>query len=266
MMNTIRTEPASHNAFFTTAALLFAASAAVTIAWCMSMSAMDEMTMPGGWSMSMTWMRMPDQTWIDVAASFLGMWTVMMVAMMLPSLVPMLGRYRVAVANPGQTRLALLTLRVATAYFLVWVALGLAAFAAGIAITQIEMHVAALSRMVPIAVGIVVSIAGAVQFTPWKMHHLACWRDTPEVRTLDADPATAWRYGLRLGRRCAYGCANLTVALLVIGVMDLWAMALVTAAITAERFAPDHRRAARVVGVIVIAIGLFLIAQALSIE
>ena len=43
--------------------------------------------MPGGWTMSMTWMRMPGQTWPGVAASFLGMWVVMMVAMMLPSLV-----------------------------------------------------------------------------------------------------------------------------------------------------------------------------------
>jgi predicted metal-binding membrane protein len=36
----------------------------------------------------------PGQTWPGAAASFLGMWVVMMVAMMLPSLVPMLRRYR----------------------------------------------------------------------------------------------------------------------------------------------------------------------------
>ena len=58
---------------------------------------MDGMPMPGGWTMSMTWMRMPGQTWPGAAASFLGMWIVMMVAMMLPSLVPMLWRYRKAV-------------------------------------------------------------------------------------------------------------------------------------------------------------------------
>jgi hypothetical protein len=42
------------------------------------------MPMPGGWTMSMAWMRMPGQTWPGAAASFLGMWVVMMVAMMLP--------------------------------------------------------------------------------------------------------------------------------------------------------------------------------------
>ena len=90
-------------------ALLFTASAAVTIAWCRSMSSMGEMPMPGGWTMSMAWMRMPGQTWPGAAASFLGMWVVMMVAMMLPSLVPMLWRYRQAVGRTGETRLDRLT-------------------------------------------------------------------------------------------------------------------------------------------------------------
>ncbi len=77
-------ERASQHAFFGVSALLFATSAALTIAWCEFMSAMGEMPMPGGWTMSMAWMRMPGQTWPGAAASFLGMWVVMMVAMMLP--------------------------------------------------------------------------------------------------------------------------------------------------------------------------------------
>jgi hypothetical protein len=56
-------ERISQQVFFGVAALLFAASAALTIAWCASMSAMGEMPMPGGWTMSMAWMRMPGQTW-----------------------------------------------------------------------------------------------------------------------------------------------------------------------------------------------------------
>ena len=85
-------------------ALLFAASTAVTIVWCNSMSAMREMPMPGGWTMSMAWMRMPGQSWFSSAASFLGMWVVMMVAMMLPSLVAMLWRYREAVGRSSLFR------------------------------------------------------------------------------------------------------------------------------------------------------------------
>ncbi len=43
------------------------------------------MEMPGGWTMSMMWMRMPGQTWFASALSFLFMWLAMMVALMLPS-------------------------------------------------------------------------------------------------------------------------------------------------------------------------------------
>jgi predicted metal-binding membrane protein len=73
------------------------------------MSAIGGMLMPGGWTMSMAWMRMPGQTSAGAAASVLGMWIVMMVAMMLPSLLPMLWRYREAVTSAVETRLGLLT-------------------------------------------------------------------------------------------------------------------------------------------------------------
>jgi predicted metal-binding membrane protein len=50
--------------------------------------------------------------------------------------------------------------------------------------------------------------------------------------------------------------------LLVTGIMDLRAMAVVTAAITAERFAQSGERVARVIGTAVVGAGLFLIARA----
>src|SRR6202043_3981880 len=95
-------EQTSQRFFFCISALLFVASAALTIVCSASMSAMGEMPMPGGWTMSMAWMRMPGQTWPGAAASFLGMWVVMMAAMMLPSLVPMLWRYRQAVGRTAE--------------------------------------------------------------------------------------------------------------------------------------------------------------------
>src|SRR5262249_12957692 len=121
-------ERASQRAFVGVSAALFAASAAVTIHESTSMAAMGEMPMPGGWTMSMTWMPMCGQTWPGAAASFLGMWVVMMGAMMLPSLVPMLWRYREAVGGAGKTRLARLTALVAAGYFFVWSGLGVVMF------------------------------------------------------------------------------------------------------------------------------------------
>jgi predicted metal-binding membrane protein len=172
-------EQASQRALFGTSALLFATSAVVTIVWCGSMSTMGEMPMPGGWAMSMAWMRMPGQTWTSAAASFLGMWVVMMVAMMLPSLTPMLWRYRLAIGRTGRTHLGWLTTLVGVGYFLVWTVFGMVAFALGVALATVEMQEPTLARAVPIVVGGVVLSAGALQFTPWKAHHLARCREMP---------------------------------------------------------------------------------------
>ena len=51
----------------------------------------------------------------------------------------------------------------------------------------------------------------------------------------------------------------------VIGVMDLRAMAVVTAAITAERLAPAGEQVAQGIGAAAIGAGLFLIARAVGI-
>jgi predicted metal-binding membrane protein len=259
-------DQASQRAFFGVSALIFAASATMTIVWSAAMSAMG-MSMPGGWTMSMAWMRMPGLTWASAAASFLGMWVVMMVAMMLPSLAPMLSRYRQAIAMTGETRLGRLTAVVGAGYFFIWMMFGIVVFPLGVALATIEMQQPVLARAVPIAVGVVVLIAGALQFTAWKTHHLACCREVPgHGGTLAADVGTAWRYGLRLGLHCTQCCAGLMTILLVIGVMDLRAMAVVTAAITVERLAPSGEHVARTLGVVFIGAGLFLIARAVGLE
>jgi predicted metal-binding membrane protein len=220
---------ASDRALFAVSALVFAASAAITIVWCASMSAMEEMLMPGGWTMSMMWMRSPGQPWPAALASFLGMWIVMMVAMMLPSLVPMLLRYRRTVQPTDGTRLERLTAVVSAGYFFVWVLLGVAVFPLGVALAAITMREPALARAVPIATGVAVLLAGLLQFRAWKA--------APErERAMSADRGAAWRHGLRLGLHCAYRCSGAMAILLVIGVGNLGAMAVVTAAITLERF------------------------------
>jgi predicted metal-binding membrane protein len=253
----------SQRAFFGVSVLLFIVSAAVTVLWCNSMSAIGAMPMPGDWAMSMVWMRMPGQTWPGAAASFLTMWVVMMMAMMLPSLTPMLWRYRQAVGWPGESRLARLTALVGLGYFFVWTSCGLALFPLGVALAAVEMQYPVLARAVPIAAGVCVLTAGAVQFTAWKTHHLACCREAlGHGCTLPADAGTAWRQGVHFGLHCGLSCANLTAILLVIGVMDIRAMALVTAAITLERLVPAGERVARAIGVVVVGTGLVWIARA----
>jgi predicted metal-binding membrane protein len=259
----VTSEQVSHRAFFGISVLLFIVSAVVTVRWCNSMSAMRGMPMPGGWTMSMAWMRMPGQTWVGATTSFVGMWVVMMVAMMLPSLAPTLWRCHQSVGRARETLRGRPTTLVGLGYFFVWTLFGLAVFPVGVAAAAIEMEQPALARAVPVAAGFVVLVAGALQFTKWKAHHLACCREAPEPDcALPTHAGAAWRLGLHFGAHCGLSCANLTAILLVFGVMDLRAMALVTAAITTERLAPAEERIARDIGAVVVGAGLFLIVRA----
>ena len=252
----------SEQQFHGVVALVFLASAAATIAWGTSMTAMGGMPMPGGWTMSMAWMRMPGQSWANAALSFLGMWVVMTAAMMLPSLVAMLRRYRRAVAASAGADLARLTAVVSLGYFAVWTGFGLATFPLGVALADLAMQQPTLARAVPLATGVVVLGAGILQFTSWKMRHLTCCRESPRRGSLmPATSEAAWRHGLHLGLHCSQACAGLTAVLLVVGVMDLGAMALVAVAITAERVASDRTGAAHAIGAVGVATGLLLIAS-----
>lgn len=253
---------ASRYAFAGGLVMLFV-SAAATVIRGASMSATDEIPMPGGWTMSMAWLPMPGQTWADAGASFLGMWVVMTVAMMLPSVGPVLWRYRQSVAGTGRTNPALLSAIVGVGYLVVWTVVGMAVFPLGVALAAVEMVQPALARATPIAAALVVLLAGAVQLTAWKARHLAACRHVPaRGRTMRADAGAAWRYGLDVGLHCARCCANLMAIVMVVGVMDLRAMAVVGTAITLERLAPAGDRVARATGFVLVGGGLLLIARA----
>jgi predicted metal-binding membrane protein len=249
--------------FAAMATLLLAASTVATVAWCRSMSVMDDMPMPGGWTMSMMWMPVAGQGWLGAATSFTAMWTVMMIAMMLPSLIPVLWRYRQCI---GQADGAHADARAALAglgYFFVWMVFGAAAFPVMAALAAMAMRIQAAARMVPLAAGATVLLAGLLQFSGWKVRGLACCRAMPLCeRALRTEAGASWRDGLRHGLHCVCCCAGLTVAWLAIGVMDLRAMVLVTVAISAERLAPARVPMAQAIGVIATALGLLLVARA----
>src|SRR5260370_28237760 len=121
----------------------------------------------------MAWLRMAGQTWPGAAASFLGMWGVMMGAMMLPPLVAVMWRYRQAVGRTGETRLGRLTALVGAGYFFVWTVSGMAAFPLGVVLAAAEMPLPTLARAVPAAGGVGVLIARFLPVTAWKAPFLA---------------------------------------------------------------------------------------------
>ena len=163
------------------------------------MSDMGEIAMPGGWTLSMAWLPMCGHTWAGAAASFVGMWAVMMVAMMLPSLAPMLWRYRLALGTHGVAGLGALIVLAGAGYFFVWTVLGLLVFVLGAALAQAVVQMPAVARAAPVSLGMVVLLAGAFQFTARKAHSLArCRQAPPRGSALSANAGAAWRHGVWL--------------------------------------------------------------------
>ena len=148
-------------AFLGVSAVLFVASVTATSVGYASMLAMGGMPVPGGWSMSIAWILTGGQTWPSATASFLGMWVVVMVAMKLPSLVPMLWRSREAFLRSGAMFPGRQTALVGVGYFLVWSVFETTVFPVGGALATIEMRHPMLARAVQFAVAAVVLLIGA---------------------------------------------------------------------------------------------------------
>ena len=238
---------AGHRSLLATAALTYVASAAVTVTWCGSMQSMPGMPMPGGWTMSMAFMRMPGQGWSGTAATFLGMWIVMMIPMMLPAILPTL---------LGERKRGRLTLAFPVAYFAAWLLTGALLFPAGALLAGLAMRHADVARLAPHVAGLVLVAAGALQSGTWKVRALASCRVVDGCCAAN-DESSAWRAGFALGWRCVRCCAPWTAVLIVLGVMDLAAMAGVTVAITLERLLPRAECVARLAGIGVIMAGGF---------
>lgn len=281
--------------------LVFIAGTGATIALCRSMEAMPSMAgfpMPGGWSVSTMWMPGSScgQTWFGAAAAFVGMWTVMMVPMMLPSLAPALWAHWQSARASGHERAVLSTLCVCVSYFLFWSLIGAIAFAAGTAMTAGMLRSTLLARSMPVLSGIVTLLCGIVQFTAWKAHRLAgCRRLRPHrarrsalntLATFDAcavfDESSAFdafgalgtsrRFGtlaacgtgFRLSAESLGCCANLMTVLFTLGVMDPLAMAAVTVAMSAEQLTRARGLALKVTGTGAILAGIVMISVAVQ--
>jgi predicted metal-binding membrane protein len=251
----------SERAFLGLSALAFIASALALFVRCTSSPAICLAPMPGGMERSMVWSRMPGQTWLGAEASFLAMWSLMTATMMLPCLVPVLLRYRRRILQSNAGTVDHLTVLITLGYFSTWLAIGLILFPAGAAVIAIATQLPASKLFTSLTPGVLTLAAGALQFTTWKKRQLVCCRPASccQASPAAADAQAAWRYGLNLGLHCSQCCAGLMTVLVVTGIMDLRAMALVTAAITLERLSPVGVRIAHLTGGAAIAAGLFIL-------
>src|SRR5437660_6743766 len=113
----------------------------------------------------------------------------------LPSLMPMLWRYQRGSGERAGPAPAVLAALAGIAYFLVWTAFGLAAYAVGTLSAAAEMSWTAVARSVPIATGIALLLAGIVQLTEWKARQLDRCRDATRC---GVDARNVWSHGLRV--------------------------------------------------------------------
>ena len=158
--------PVNERQVYAVAFGLFAVASGFTVYFVRSMR--GGMLMTGGWTMSMMWMRMPNQIWIQAASLFIGMWVAMMVAMMLPSTLPMLLLYRRTVQARQQRHPDWLMWAAAAGYFLVWSIFGAGVYVIGVALAQSTMMSPAISRAVSLFSGGALIASGIYQLTPWK--------------------------------------------------------------------------------------------------
>jgi predicted metal-binding membrane protein len=222
------------------------------------------MRMPGGWTLSMMWMSMPGQGRLGAAAWFVVMWIVMMVAMMLPTLVPALSGYRREVGRQTGD-LGTLTALAAGGYFSLWAVLGAGVYLLGTSVTAAEMRSSAVAGWAPIAAGVIVLLAGALQFTRWKTRQLErCREGLACVGQSSPDRWNTYRQGVHFGVHCALCCLGFMLVLLVTGVMELITTAVLGMAIAAERLSPSPQGATRAVGGVLLGAGVLLLARSVA--
>jgi predicted metal-binding membrane protein len=190
------------------------------------------------------------------------MWTVMMIAMMMPSATPMLLTFsKIKRQNIRFPSLLLATLIFLLGYLAVWTAFSLLA-----ALIQWYLHnISILSDMMvsnnPLFGGILLVFAGVFQFTPLKkacLNHcrsplgflLNEWKD---------GKLGAFSMGFNHGLYCV-GCCWLLMALLfVTGVMNLMWVAIIAVFVLMEKIIPSDKLLSHTAGTIIILYGIWLV-------
>jgi predicted metal-binding membrane protein len=219
------------------------------LTWLLAKSMRGGMAMPGGWRMSMMWMRMDGQSELWTALMFLAMWLCMMVAMMLASALPVLmlaiKTARHADRSPGLAAL------VGAGYFVSWLGFGVVVYAVGRGFAALAMRSEWLAARVPALAGVAIVIAGLYQQTPWKDACLRHCRSplTVMVQRWRPNWRRALSTGIHHGNYCVACCWSLMAIQCVLGVMSFPVMIAIATLIAAEKLIPAGRTIAAATGI-----------------
>jgi predicted metal-binding membrane protein len=210
-------------------------------------------------------MSMPQmQSWgaVDFILMFV-MWTVMMVAMMVPSAAPMV----IIFASINRKRREQQGPFVSTGVFLLGYLLAWVWYSALATLGQWGLHTAGLlSPMMvnasPILGGALLLAAGIFQFTPLKDACLTRCRSPLGFLLNEWREGTrgAFIMGLRNGNYCVVCCWALMSLMFVAGVMNLLWMAIIAAFVLVEKVAPEGNWVSRISGLLFIIWGAWMLA------
>ena len=189
---------------------------------------------------------------------FLGVWVVMMAAMMFPSVSPTVALY----ARMTRDRLPLAPLLFTSGYLLVWVAAGLVAYGVSDVVGGLLGDTLAWNQGGRWLAGGVLVVAGAYELTPLKNVCLSKCRSPLGflLGSWKSGLSGALNMGARHGAWCVGCCWALMASLFALGVMSIAWMAFVAALIAVEKTLRWRRVATYGTAGILFALGILLIA------
>jgi predicted metal-binding membrane protein len=190
---------------------------------------------------------------------FLGVWVVMMAAMMFPSIAPMVLMYA-RMQEGGREAVAGATTLFVAGYLVAWTAAGLAGygvFEIGRSLSGDAFSWQSGGRFLA---GAVVLAAAVYQLTPLKDICLRHCRSPFGFLIAYWKPGRlgALRMGAIHGAWCIGCCWALMAALFALGVMSLGWMALIAVLIAVEKLLPRRDLANRAVALVLLALGITL--------
>jgi len=196
------------------------------------------------------------------AVLFLAIWVVMMIAMMFPTIAPMILVFARAQRDRHGSERAFTPVWVFVgAYLLIWALFGGLAYLGALATSGLAQQVPWLMMNASRIGGGILVLAGLYQLTPLKRACLAQCRTPQDFihhSWRDGSPGS-FRMGLSHGTYCL-GCNWLLFLLLFsLGIMNIAAMALLTALIFAEKVFPLGTRIAQCAALVLILYGALVI-------